>query len=67
MDAAERALAAPKLADTLTNLEPRAAEREEVLLVHTQRHFDEIMETRGKEQTTSDRFRLHRRVRHHDR
>ena len=54
MDAAARALAAPKLAEKLTALEPRVAEQEEVLLVHTQRHFDEIMETRGQEQTYLD-------------
>ncbi|MEE9263702.1 MAG: histone deacetylase [Vicinamibacteria bacterium] len=54
MDAAARALATPKLAEKLTALEPRVAEQEEVLLVHTQRHFDEIMETRGQEQTYLD-------------
>ena len=54
MDAAARALAAPKLAEKFTALEPRVAEQEEVLLVHTQRHFDEIMETRGQEQTYLD-------------
>ena len=54
MDAAARAVATPNLAEKLTALEPRVAEREEVLLVHTQRHFEEVMETRGQEQTYLD-------------
>jgi len=54
MDAVARALAAPKLAEKLTALEPRVAKQEEVLLVHTQRHFDEIMKTRGQKQTYLD-------------
>ena len=54
MDAVARALAAPQLAGKTVPLEPRAARREEILLVHTERHFDEIMETRDQEQTYID-------------
>ena len=54
MDAVARALAVPRLAEKIVSLEPRAAEREEILLIHTERYFDEIMETRGREQTYID-------------
>ncbi len=54
MDAVARALAAPQLAEKTVSLEPRAAEQKEILLVHTERNFDEIMETRGQEQTYID-------------
>jgi acetoin utilization deacetylase AcuC-like enzyme len=54
MDAAARALEAPQIADRTVHLEPRSATKEEVLLVHTERHFDEIMETRDQEQTYID-------------
>ena len=54
MDAVARALGASQLAHELRSLEPRMAQREDILLVHTERHFDEIMETRGREQTYID-------------
>ena len=54
MDAVARALAASRLSGKTVPLEPRAARQEEILLVHTKRHFDEIMETRSREQTYID-------------
>jgi acetoin utilization deacetylase AcuC-like enzyme len=54
MDAAARAIEAPSIAERTVRLDPRAATKEEILLVHTERHFDEIMETRGQEQTYID-------------
>jgi acetoin utilization deacetylase AcuC-like enzyme len=54
MDAAARAIEAPQIVDRTVRLDPRSATKEEILLVHTERHFDEIMETRGEEQTYVD-------------
>ena len=54
MDAAKRALGAPSLAGVLTAIEPRAATREEIMLVHSDRHYDEVVATRGIEQAYLD-------------
>lgn len=52
--AVERALKAPSLSGILHSLQPRPALREEVLLVHTDRLYDEILATRRQERTYLD-------------
>lgn len=54
VDAIARAIAAPGLAGRLTHLEPRPAEKEQILLIHWERLYDEIVETEGKPRTRLD-------------
>ena len=53
-DAVEKAIRNPILVGHLESLTPRLAEPEEILLIHWQRLYDEIMSTSGKEQTFVD-------------
>ncbi len=54
VDAVARALRDPSLTDKLKVLEPRRAEREEILLVHWDRLYDEVLESAGKKRTHLD-------------
>jgi acetoin utilization deacetylase AcuC-like enzyme len=54
VDAIARALNAPELAGRLECIAPRPAEKEHILLVHWQHLYDEVMATRGKDQTYLD-------------
>jgi acetoin utilization deacetylase AcuC-like enzyme len=54
MDAVSRALKASSLGGSLSSIEPRAAEEDEILLVHTERLYQEVMATRGKDHTYLD-------------
>ncbi len=54
MGAVSRAMAAPSLSGRLTSLAPRRATRDEILLVHSDRHYEEILATREAERTYLD-------------
>jgi acetoin utilization deacetylase AcuC-like enzyme len=54
MGAVSRALAAPSLSGRLTSLAPRGATRDEILRVHSDRHYEEILATREEERTYLD-------------
>ena len=54
LGAVRRALDAPSLSGRLTSLEPRPATRDEILLVHTDRHYQEILATQEAERTYLD-------------
>ncbi|TDI34416.1 MAG: histone deacetylase [Acidobacteria bacterium] len=54
VDAVARALRDPSLTDKLELLEPRRAEREEILLVHWDRLYEEVLESAGKKRTLLD-------------
>jgi acetoin utilization deacetylase AcuC-like enzyme len=54
IDAVSRAVEAPALSSRIEVIAPRPAEKEHVLLVHWERLYDEVMETRGRERTYLD-------------
>lgn len=54
VDAVARALAASELAGKLEIIAPRPAEKEQILLVHRQHLYDEVMATRGRQRTYLD-------------
>jgi acetoin utilization deacetylase AcuC-like enzyme len=54
IDAVSRALESPALSNRIEVIPPRPAEKEHVLLVHWERLYDEVMETRGRERTYLD-------------
>jgi len=54
LGAVKRALAAPSLSGHLISLEPRPATADEILLIHTDRHYQEILATRESERTYLD-------------
>jgi acetoin utilization deacetylase AcuC-like enzyme len=54
MTAIRRALDAPSLRNKVIPLEPRVAAREEVLLLHTERHYEEVLETRNRQSVYLD-------------
>jgi acetoin utilization deacetylase AcuC-like enzyme len=49
-----RALAAPSLSGRLTSITPRPATRDEILLVHSDRHYEEVLATQEDERTYLD-------------
>jgi acetoin utilization deacetylase AcuC-like enzyme len=54
IDAVSRALDSPALSSRIEVVAPRPAEKEHVLLVHWERLYDEVMETKGRERTYLD-------------
>jgi acetoin utilization deacetylase AcuC-like enzyme len=54
MDAVARAIAAPELEGKLTRIAPRPAEKEQILLVHWEHLYDEVMATEGHERSYLD-------------
>lgn len=54
VDAVSRALREPTLDDKLEEIEPRPAERDEILLVHWDRLYKEVMETESRDKTFLD-------------
>ena len=54
MDAVARAIGAPALAAKLELVAPKPADKEQILLVHWERLYDEVVATRGKERTYLD-------------
>jgi len=54
VDAVSRALAAPSLSGKLESLAPRPAEREEILLIHWDRLYKEVLESAHQEKTFLD-------------
>ncbi len=54
MEAIRRALDAPSLEGKYVPLEPRSAERDEVLLLHTERHYEEVLGTRNRDSVYLD-------------
>ncbi len=53
-EAVERAIRNPALVEHLESLTPRSAEPEDILLTHSERLYDEIAATGGKERTFLD-------------
>lgn len=54
MDAVARALAAPSLSSKLRALTPRPAEKEQILLVHWEHLYDEVLATANRDRTYLD-------------
>jgi acetoin utilization deacetylase AcuC-like enzyme len=54
IDAVTRAIQSPAIAGKLEVLSPKPAEKEHILLVHSERLYDEVMATRGRERTQFD-------------
>jgi acetoin utilization deacetylase AcuC-like enzyme len=54
VDAVARALESEALSGRIEVVAPRPAEKEQVLLVHWERLYDEVIETRGRERTYLD-------------
>jgi acetoin utilization deacetylase AcuC-like enzyme len=54
LGAVDRAIESESIAGAWIAVEPRRAEKEDILLVHTERLYDEVLDTRGQERVYLD-------------